>query len=77
MLYLYNPTKTSLIELTNRCILNIRIHTCDITAYVPRFQYVNMHIQVNMLTHIGIRLPADNYLVLNGNTYAIYYYLYL
>ena len=40
----------------------IRVLETEVTAHVPPDQSGNMHIDVNMSTHIAIRLPEDNYM---------------
>jgi hypothetical protein len=37
-----------------------------------RFPAGNMHVEVTVFTHIVIRFPKDNYLLLNRYTYFIY-----
>jgi hypothetical protein len=52
------------------------VNIIDVIAYVPRLQHAcGMHILVNTFIHIVIRLPGDNYLVLNGYTYFIYIFV--
>ena len=40
----------------------IRVLETDVTAHVPPYQFGNIHI--DMSTHIAIRLPEDNYMML-------------